>query len=105
MDRELASNRIDRIVEKVETIIDIRPRGFHAHVYLQRGDLKYKEVSFYQYNRNTIYLTVDKVSEGVFAHEITHVIVNYHYTIKLSPRTQEIITQYVDRYLWGDNEK
>ena len=101
-DKEMASNRVDRIVERVETIVDMRPKDLHIDVYLQRGDIKYNEVAFYQYKTAAVYLSVDKVSDGVFAHEMTHAIVNRYFAARMPSKVQEIITQYVDRYLWSD---
>lgn len=101
-DKDMASNRVDSIVERVETIIDMRPKDLNIDIYLQRGDLKYNEVAFYQYKTNAVYLSVDKVSDGVFAHEISHAIVNRYFTTPIPSKMQEIITQYVDRYLWSD---
>ena len=101
-DKDMASNRIDRIVERVETIIDMRPKDLHVDIYLQRGDLKYNEVAFYEYNKAAVYISVDKVSDGVFAHEMSHAIVNRYFSTPIPSKVQEIITQYVDRYLWSD---
>jgi hypothetical protein len=101
-DKDMASNRVDRRVERVETIIDMRPKDLHVDVYLQRGNLKYNEVAFYEYKTNAVYLSVDKASDGVFAHELSHVIVNRYFPTPTPSKVQEIITQYVDRYLWSD---
>ena len=101
-DKDMASNRVDRIIERVETIIDMRPKDLNIDVYLQRGDLKYNEVAFYQYKNSSVYLSVDKASDGVFAHEITHAIVNRYFGVSTPSKMQEIITQYVDKYLWSD---
>lgn len=101
-DKDMASNRVDRIVERVETIIDMRPKDLNIDVYLQRGDLKYNEIAFYQYKTSAVYLSVDKASDGVFAHEISHAIVNRYFATPIPSKMQEIITQYVDRYLWSD---
>ena len=101
-DKNMASNRIDRIIERVETIIDMRPKDLNIDVYLQRGELKYSEVAFYEYKTNAVYISVDKVSDGIFAHELSHVIVNRYFATPTPSKIQEIISQYVDRYLWGD---
>lgn len=101
-DKDMASNRIDRIVERVETIIDMRPKDLNIDVYLQRGDLKYNEIAFYQHKTHAVYISVDKASDGVFAHEIAHAVINRYFTTPIPSKIQEIITQYVDRYLWSD---
>ena len=101
-DKELASNRVDRIIERVQTILDMRPKGLNVDIYLQRGDLQNDERAFYKHNTNAVYMAVDKASDGVFAHEIAHAIVNKYFTTPAPSKVQEIITQYVDRYLWSD---
>ena len=101
-DKDMASNRVDRIIERVETIIDMRPKNLHIDVYLQRGDLKYNEIAYYQYKTSAVYLSVDKASDGVFAHELSHAIINRYFMTPIPSKIQEIITQYVDRYLWSD---
>jgi hypothetical protein len=101
-DRELASNRVDRIIERVQAILDMRPEGLNIGIYLQRGNLQHNEIAYYQYNTKSVYISVDKVSDGVFAHEISHAIVDQYFTTPAPSKIQEIITQYVDRYLWSD---
>ncbi len=75
-DKEMASNRVDKIIERVETILDMRPKDLNINIYLARGELKYNDVAYYRYKTNALYISVDKVSDGVFAHEITHAIIN-----------------------------
>jgi hypothetical protein len=101
-ERELASNRVDRIVERVEAIVDMRPKDLNIDVYLQRGDLKYNEIAYYGKKAGGVYISVDKASDGVFAHEITHAIVNKYFMSSAPSKVQEIISQYVDRYLWSE---
>ena len=101
-EKEMASNRVDKIIERVETILDMRPKNLNIDIYLKRGDLKYNEIAFYQYKTSAVYLSVDKTSDGVFAHEISHAIVNRYFATPIPSKMQEIITQYVDRYLWSD---
>lgn len=101
-DKEMASNRIDKIIERVETILDMRPKDLNIDIYLARGELKYNEVAYYRYKTNALYISVDKVTDGVFAHEITHAIINRYFTMPTPSKIQEILSQYVDKYLWSD---
>jgi hypothetical protein len=101
-DREMASNRIDKVIERVETILDMRPKDLNINIYLARGELKYNEVAYYQYKTSALYISVDNVTDGVFAHEITHAIINSYFTMPTPAKIQEILGQYVDKYLWSD---
>jgi len=101
-DKEMASNRVDKIIERVETILDMRPKDLNINIYLARGELKYNDVAYYRYKTNALYISVDKVSDGVFAHEITHAIINSYFTMPTPSKIQEILGQYVDKYLWSD---
>jgi hypothetical protein len=98
----LAQNRIDRIIERVETILDMWPKSFSINIYLQRGDLELNKVAFYNNKTKSIYVSIDNVSDGVFAHEVAHAIINQYFSSSPPSKTQEILTQYVDKYLWSD---
>lgn len=101
-DRELASSRVDRIIDRVQAILDMRPKALKIDIYLSRGDLKYNKTAYYKYENKAIYISVDKMSDGVFAHEVSHAIINQYFTMPTPSKLQEIITQYVDKYLWSD---
>jgi hypothetical protein len=45
---------------------------------------------------------VDNVSDGVFAHEIAHAVIYKYFPRPPSSTAQEVLTQYVDKYLWSD---
>jgi hypothetical protein len=99
---ELASNRIDRLIERVETILDMQPKNFKTDIYLRRGMLEAGRIAFYNHKTKSIYISVDYTSDGVVAHEIAHAVIDYHFSSPLPAKMQEILTQYVDKYLWSD---
>ena len=101
-DKELVSNRIDRLVERVETILDMQPKDFRIKIYLHRGLVDSGRVAFYDYKTKSIHISVDYATDGVTAHEMAHALINYHFQTPLPDKVQEILTQYVDRYLWND---
>ena len=101
-DPQLASNRIDRIISRVEAILDMWPENFTVHLYLHRGVLKPNEVAFYEYKTKALNISVDYASDGVFAHEVAHAVINQYFTIPPPSKVQEILSQYVDKHLWGD---
>ncbi len=101
-DRALASSRVDRIIDRVRNVLDIQPSGFKVSVYLRRGPLESGRVAFFEYKSRSIYISVDSVTDGVFAHEIAHAVINFNFGPILPSKVQEILTQYADKYLYSD---
>lgn len=101
-DTALASSRVDRIVERVVNILDMWPKKFEVKVYLHRGRLDSDRAAYFDPKTRSIHISVDDTSDGVFAHEIAHAILNHNYNNVLPSKMQEILTQYVDKYLYSD---
>lgn len=101
-DTALAMNRIDRIVERVEAILDMRPKNFKMDIRLHREPLSVNKVAFYERKSKIIHVSVDYATDGVIAHEIAHAVINQYFDSPIPTKTQEILTQYVDKYLWSD---
>lgn len=101
-DTSLAQNRIDRIVERVQAILDMWPKNFNIDVYLCRGDLLPHKVAYYEHKTKSIHASIDNVSDGVFAHEVAHAVISRYFSSPPPSKAQEILTQYVDKYLWND---
>jgi len=101
-DPQLASNRIDRIISRVEAILDMWPENFTVHLYLHRGILRPNEVAFYEYKTKALNISVDYASDGVLAHEVAHAIINQYFATPPPSKVQEILSEYVDKHLWGD---
>jgi len=101
-DSALVSNRVDRIVDRVENILDIRPEHFKIDIYLRRLPLESGRAAFYDNKTRSIYVLIDNVSDGVLAHEIGHAVIHQGLGVMLPSKMQEILAQYVDKYLWGD---
>lgn len=102
LDDNFAKTRVDRIVERVETILDMRPKNFHIDIYLHREELTLNRVAYYEHKTKSIHAAVDNVSDGVFAHEIAHAVISQYFSSPPPSKAQEILTQYVDKYLWSD---
>lgn len=97
-----ASSKIDRIVDRVQTILGIIPRDLRFRINLCRGMLKNDLKSYYEYNTKSIYMSVDYASQGILAHEIGHAIINNYFPSPIPSKVQEILVQYIDKYLWTD---
>jgi hypothetical protein len=101
-DTNLTQSRIDRIVERVETILDMWPKNFHIEVYLHREELRPNKVAYYEHKTKSIHASIDNASDGVFAHEVAHAVICQYFSSPPPSKAQEILTQYVDKYLWSD---
>jgi len=101
-DPQLASNRIDRIISRVENILDMWPKNLSIPIYLYRGTLKPNKVAFYEHKSKSIKISIDYTSDGVLAHEIAHAVTNQYFSSSPPSKVQEILSQYVDKHLWSD---
>jgi hypothetical protein len=101
-ERTLAANRVDRLIERVESILDMRPKNFKVKIYLAGELLGPHKVAYYQYRTRAIHVSVHLVNDGVLAHEIAHAVIDRYFASPPSSKVQEILTQYVDKHLWSD---
>ena len=99
---QLASSRVDRIVDRVQAILGVIPRDLRFKIYLKRGRLEGDKEAYYDHKTKSIYVSVDSVSQGVLAHEISHAIIDTYFPASSPDKIKEIISQYVDKYLWSD---
>jgi len=61
------------------------------------GNLRVR--AWYIYERNTIYLNVRDVNEGIVAHEMAHAIIDHYLLVRPPRATAEILARYVDEHL------
>ncbi len=99
---QLASSRVDRIVDRIQAILGVIPRDLRFDIHLRRGILENDMKAYYDYKTKSIFISVDYASQGVLAHEIGHAIINKYFPSPLPGKVQEILMQYVDKYLWSD---
>lgn len=108
---------MDNIVERVSRLLDMYPSDLHFNIalypkdkdieraFLSMGGLRTYEtapIAFYSHKRRTIYISLEKLTAGVLAHEIAHAIINVYFDTPPPERMQEILAQYVDRHLWEE---
>jgi len=99
---QLASNRIDRLVNRVQLILDMWPDDLAIPIYLVRGALESNEAAYYNEHTRAIHICVGYASDGVLAHEIAHAVINRYFASPPPTKIQEILSQYVDAHLWSD---
>lgn len=100
--------KLDAIVDRVETILDIFPRGLNFTIVLLPGSKDVQNVymgkygrssdyiAFYSPRDNTVYVSVNDVRIGVMAHELTHVIIDKYFSQAPPAVIQELVARYVD---------
>lgn len=97
----LAKSRIDRIVERVQSILDMHPDNFHIRIDLYpayEGGL----IASYSHKNRLLKIFTDRVTDGVLAHEVAHAVISMYFPQPPPKKIQEILTQYVDKHLWDD---
>lgn len=104
-------NKVDVVVERVENILDMRPRDLKFRIALLASDndvqkiyetrhaKKVDYIAFYSPRDNTIYLSVDDISIRVLAHEMAHVVINRYFGVQPSARIHEVLAQFVESHL------
>ena len=99
---QLAAARIDRIVDRIQAILGVIPRDLRFKVYLRRGMLENDLKAYYDNKTRSIYVSVDHITQGILAHEISHAILDAYFPSSAPGKIKEIVSQYVDKYLWSD---
>lgn len=104
-------NKVDVIVERVETIIEMFPRDFKftiillpsedevQAVYRNKYERSVDYIAFYAPKEKIMYVSVEDVDIGVLAHEIAHVVIDFYYGISTPTKIHEVLAQYVETHL------
>lgn len=106
------SNKVDALYERVQEILDMRgdipkvtlrlypDRDALGRVYQAfTGSANLRVRAWYIYERNTLYLNVKDVHEGIVAHEMAHAIIDHYLMVRPPRATAEILARYVDEHL------
>lgn len=110
-----ACEKLDRLVLRVEEILDMRPLRFQVVLKLYKSakelQLIYQQLfgqsqdlpaAFYVHRYLTIFAAADKLNEHIIAHEIGHAVLNQFFVVKPSIKMQEVLCQYIDVHLYDD---
>ncbi len=105
---------VDRIISRVSDILDMHPNNLYFSVNIYKDYVEitvaYREfsatgkspVAFYAHRTKTIYVNLDKLNDGIFAHETAHAIISIYFGSPPPAKMQEILAQHVDRHLWDE---
>jgi len=106
-----AGNKIDVLIERVETLLDMFPREMKfkimllpadsevQKIYRSRYGAKVDYIAFYSPKEKTMFLSVDDIRIGVLAHELTHVILDHYFGVSPPAKVHEVLAQFVETHL------
>jgi len=100
-DFAMAKSRIDKFVDRVQSILDMKPADFRVKIVL-KGNYAEGDIAYYKHSENSITVYTGQVTDGIFAHELAHAIVCKYFATPPPRKVQEIMAQYVDKHLWED---
>lgn len=104
-------NKIDLIVEKVETVLDMFPddirftivihmaqkgvRASHQQIYGVEVDY----IAFYSPSEDTVFYSAKNTSLRVVAHEIGHVVAEKYFVVSPPVKIHEVLAQYAEMHI------
>ena len=104
-------NKVDIIVERVIVVLDMRPADVRfkivllpteedvQQVYKAKYNRKVDFIAFYAPKDKTVYLSVNDIRIGVFAHELGHLIIDLFYGTTTPSKIHEVLAQFVVTHL------
>ncbi len=103
--------KIDSLFRRVQQILDMRKKmpKVKVKIYKDKDSLhrayqilyhkNTKLRAWYIYEKNTVYISVDDLNEGMLAHELGHAIIDHFFAVRPPSATAEILGRYVDKHL------
>lgn len=104
-------NKVDIIVERVILVLDMRPSEVRfklvllpteedvQQVYRMKYNRKVDYIAFYAPRDKTVYVSVNDIRIGVFAHELGHLIIDLFYQTTTPSKIHEVLAQFVETHL------
>jgi len=104
-------NKVGTLYERVKEILGMYKSmdKLVIHIYQDQEQLHtayykiYGRVTrlraWYIFERNTIYIQLNDLHEGLLAHEMAHAIIDNYLTVRPPTASAEILARYVDEYL------
>ncbi|OQX13534.1 MAG: hypothetical protein BWK76_16055 [Desulfobulbaceae bacterium A2] len=103
--------KLDIVINKAQEVLDMRPQNLRFIIRLYPNEqgvrAEYKKnynqevnyLAYYSLSRKTMYLSVNRVSLRVFAHEVGHVIVDHFFPVRPPYKIHELMAQYVETHI------
>ncbi|MDD3375060.1 MAG: hypothetical protein PHY73_04985 [Candidatus Omnitrophica bacterium] len=102
------SNVIDAVYLETSDILDIHSYNFRGKIkflpnaqsvesiFSKYSGYRMHERSFYFFDKNTIYISLEDTTLGMLGHEIAHAIISHYFVVPPSTKVQEVLCGYVD---------
>jgi hypothetical protein len=103
---------LDILFIRVCDILDMRLYKFEGNIKICQDDECLKRIylclfgqklkqanSFYSYDLNTIYVSVQNFKGSVLGHEIAHAVISHYFVVLPSVKIQEVLAGYVEYQL------
>ena len=104
----LLKDELDELYLEVSDILDIHLYSLQISLHIVTNHSELEEVlaqsfdisrhpsSFYHYEKNTIYVSQEKLTLGVLAHEVAHAVVSHYFVVPPPVKVQEVLCGYVE---------
>ena len=108
---DTVSKKVDSLYERTQEILDMqrRVKKVIINIYQDQEQLHetYSKIynepcrirAWYIFDKNTVYINVDDLHEGMLAHEIAHSIIDHYLLMSPPAASAEILARYVDSHL------
>lgn len=105
------AGRIDALFMRVQEILDMRRKMARVTIKIYPDSAALQEVyqrlfprenpmrAWYLFEKNTIYVSVADLHEGMLAHEMAHAIIDHFFAVRPPSSTAEILARYVGKHL------
>lgn len=104
-------NKLNIIVEKVETVLDMFPPRLYftlvllpsakevQEVYMEKYGKRVDHVAYYSLSEKTIYLSVGDMNLSVLAHEVGHIVVHHYFQVRPPSKIHEVLAQFAEAHI------
>lgn len=105
------AGKIDALFMRVQEILDMRRKMARVTIKIYPDSATLQEVyqrlfpgenpmrAWYLFEKNTIYVSVADLHEGMLAHEMAHAIIDHFFAVRPPSSTAEILARYVGKHL------
>lgn len=103
----LAQN-IDSIFEEACDTLGFQLPDYHGKIKFVRNQEtlnrifnrmfndNYHERAFYYHDHNTVYISAEDATLGMFGHEVSHAAMSHYFVVPPPPKIQEVLAGYVE---------
>ena len=104
-------NKLNLVVEKVETVLDMFPPILYftlvllptddavQEVYRQKYGKRVDHIAYYSLSEKTIYVSVDDINLRVLAHELGHMVADHYFKVRPPSRIHEVLAQFAETHI------